>query len=101
MQAQQTIICGICGKEALQARIIGVESKMCNTCADLFQKAISSKVYTLGWGANGTYLREENHEALAKWKTHMIACGWVWKRNRWVKPTVVPKETEEAKKCQT
>lgn len=83
---EQTIICGICGKEAIQARLIGVESKMCYDCADLFDKAYAPKVTTLGWGANGTYLHEDNYNAIETWRQHMIACGWVWKRNRWVRP---------------
>lgn len=81
---QQTITCGICGKEGLQAMLLGPGSKMCSDCYRLFSAALRPKVETSGWPANQTNYYSENHEAVKVWEDHMKKCGFTkTKSGKW------------------
>lgn len=85
------VTCGICGKVARQARLLGVESQMCNECAVLFDKAMSPIVSVTGYAhpAVGTYYHDPNYEAIKVWEEHMIKCGFVKKWGKWRKKNKV------------
>lgn len=92
---RETIICGICGKEAKQARLLGSGSKMCEECNTLMERALSPKISVTGYAHPdvGTYHRETNLEALAEWEAHMIKCGWVKKRGKWKRASLLTQKS--------
>lgn len=81
------ITCGICGRKGPPATPL---MNVCHRCYGLYQAAITPKVSLTGWpdtllsfGGSGTYWQEENHEAVERWKNHLIRHGFIFKRGSW------------------